>query len=224
MKVTDPAPAFERWQSQIRAVAFDFDGVMATSMGEALHGLIEAYGTDVLLSPERLHTVWQPLYTEASLGRIQPDELWREFRHSVDLASLPVGQEEREFLSRIHLREPSIPQTLAELKVKYAIGLLSNYVGRWARVLVERLGLMPFLDAVLISSDIGARKPAPVIYQRICQLLRVTPYQAAYVGDEEEDLIGCQAVGMLPIFIPGADASSNVGLRIERVSDLLHLF
>jgi len=209
---------------QIQAIVLDLGGVIATDMGEALQALIEAYGSHMSLSQGRLYDVWRPLYTEASLGHIHPDELWRWLRRDIDLGSLPPAQEEGEFLSRICLREPSIPQTLAELKKRYAVGLLSNHVGRWARGLLERFGLSPLLDAVLISSDIGARKPAPVTYERACRLLGVAPDQAAYVGDEEEDLIGCQAVGMLAVFIPGEDSASHVGLRIDKVSDLLRVF
>jgi FMN phosphatase YigB (HAD superfamily) len=221
MEPTQADPTLAGWRDQVRAVVFDLGGVIATSMGEALQGLVKAWSTGVSPSQERWRRVWRPLYTEATLGHIHPDELWRQFRQRIDLGSLPAGLEEGEFLSRVHLREPSIPQTLAELKTKYAVGLLSDYVGRWARALLERFGPMPSLDAVLISSDIGARRPAAVMYESICQLLDLAPAQAVYIGDEEEDMIGCQAVGMFPVFIPGQDSASSVGVRIEKVSDLL---
>lgn len=208
---------------EILAIALDLGGVIATSMEEALFALVEAHTPGPLPSREHLLGIWHPLYMDASLGRLHPDELWQRVRRCVDLGSLPAGQEDTDFLARIHLCDPSIPDALSELKEKYALAVLSNYVGRWARSLLERDGVMPLLDAVLISSDVGVRKPAPVIYERVCQLLGVAPRLAAYVGDEEEDLIGCQAVGMLPVFIPGQDSASSVGLRIETISDLLRL-
>jgi len=94
-------------------------------------------------------------------------------------------------------------------------------VGRWARAILDREGLSSYLSAVLISSDVGVRKPDPEVYQRICRLVRVPPGAAAYVADEEEDLLAAQAVGMFPVFIPGEDATSRVGLRVASVSDLL---
>lgn len=208
---------------EILAVVIDLGGVIATSMEEALFGLVEHHTSGPLPSKELLLGVWHPLYMDASLGRLHPNELWRRLRRTVDLGCLPAGQEDAEFLARIRLCAPSIPDALSKLKERYALAVLSNYVGRWARSLLERDGVMPLLDAVLISSDVGVRKPAPVIYERVCELLGVAPRLAAYVGDEEEDLIGCQAVGMLPVFIPGQDSASSVGLRIETISDLLHL-
>jgi len=51
----------------------------------------------------------------------------------------------------------------------------------------------------------------------------VPPSRAAYIGDEEEDMVGAQTVGMLPVFIPGQDLESSVGLRIDHVADVLAL-
>jgi len=202
----------------VQAVIFDLNGVITTDMNKALEKLHEVYGASLTL--ERLRDIWRPLYIEASLGRISPDELWQQLRQHVVPGS-PALNEEELWLSWIHLREPDMAHTLARLKEEYLLGVMSNHVGRWARSLLERFDLMRFLDAVLISSDIGVRKPDTVLYQRICQLLGVSPCEALYVADEEEDLRAAQAVGMFPVFIPGEDASSHVGVQIDEVADLL---
>jgi len=206
-------------REKIRAVVFDLNGVITTDMNKALGKLNAVYGTSLPL--DRLRAIWNPLYIEASLGRITPDELWLQLRQSITPGSLPTGYEEEDWLSNIHLREPLIAHTLAQLKAKYMLGLMSNYVGRWARALLERFDLMRLLDAVLISSDIGLRKPSHVLYERICQFLGVQPGEAVYVADEEEDLLAAQAVGMLPVFIPAEGTHSSVRVHIERISDLL---
>jgi len=115
-----------------------------------------------------------------------------------------------------------MPETLANLKQRYVLGLLTNHVGRWARSLLQRLKLTTFFEVVVISSEIGARKPDAVTYLRTCELLNVSPHCAVYVADEEEDLVGCEAAGMFPVFIPGEDRHSGVGLPIRNVSDLLN--
>jgi FMN phosphatase YigB (HAD superfamily) len=217
----DYRAAFQARRRSIEAVIFDLGGVITTGLSEALVEMVEWYGADA--SPQRLLSQWGPLYLQASLGRTQPEELWHRLRQDVDLGELPAGHEDEEFLSRIGLREESIPQTLAVLKESYVLGLLSNHVGRWARALLERFALLPSFDVVVISSEIGARKPDLLGYERVCQMLKVAPEKAIYVADEEEDLIACQAVGMFPIFVPGEDAGSTVGLLLENVSDLPRL-
>lgn len=220
MTVQEQHAALETRRPSIDAIIFDLGGVISTDLSEALLEMVAAYRSDASPSAERLLSLWRPLYLEASLGRMQPQELWRRLRRDVDLGALPAGQEDQAFLSRIGLREAGMAQVLAQLREGYVLGLLSNHVGRWARALLERFALLPLFDALVISSEIGARKPDLVGYERVCELLGVAPQRAIYVGDEEEDLIACQAVGMLPIFVPGEDTSSAVGLQLEKVSDL----
>jgi len=206
----------------IEAVVFDLGGVIATDMVDALDWLWRVHGRRSRTSRERLKVLWRPLYIEATLGRISPDQLWERLRRDAPLA-LPPGQEEAAFLTAIGLRDSSIAPTMAALRGKYKVGLLSNYVGRWARALLERFELSPMLDAVLISSDLGARKPDLITYQSICRLLNVAPQRAIYIADEEGDLVGAAAAGMVPIFVPGEDSFSRIGLAISRAADLLTL-
>jgi len=203
----------------IRAVVFDLGGVISTNM--QVDTLNEVYGT--CLSSARLSAAWWPLYVEATLGHVGPDDLWRRMRQRVAPGTLPTGHEEETWLSGIHLREPDVADTLAQLKARYVLGLLSNHVGRWARTLLERFDLERFWDAVVISSDIGVRKPDHAMYGRVCELLEIAPNEAVFIADEDEDLMGAQELGMFPVFIPGEDQKSKLGLPIERISDLINL-
>jgi putative hydrolase of the HAD superfamily len=203
-------------------VVFDLGGVIVTNMEPALRDLMDHHGGDGAMSATELNAVWWPLYRDATLGLLHPDELWRAFRAQVALHGLPHGGEDQALLSRIQLREPSIPQTIKALKASYRVGLLSNYVERWATALMTGFGVISLFDAVVISSEVGVRKPDTGIYRQACEALGVPPSRAAYIGDEEEDMVGAQAVGMLPIFIPGQDLSS-IGMLIDRVADVLPL-
>ena len=205
---------------ELQAVVFDLGGVIASDMEAALHDLVDTYSGRGAISPAALHVVWYPLYREATLGCLHPDELWRAFRRKIMLPRLPHGEEDKALLSRIEMREPSIPQTIGSLKGSYQVGLLSNYVGRWARTLLTRFAVMSLFDVVVISSEVGVRKPAALIYRQTCEELGVPPSRAAHIGDEEEDMVGAEAVGMLPVFIPGQDSSSSVGLQLHRIADL----
>jgi len=101
------------------------------------------------------------------------------------------------------------------------LGLLSNHVGSWTRKLLAEWGLTEMFRTVLVSSDIGVRKPDLAPYQDVCRMLKVRPGVAVYVADEEEDLVAAEKIGMFSIFIPGEDRESRVGKRIEHLSDLI---
>ena len=62
---------------------------------------------------------------------------------------------------------------------------------------VDANGVGELVDAVVFSSQIGRRKPAPEIYQATLSALGVVAERALFVGDRErEDYDGPSAVGM----------------------------
>ncbi len=208
-------------EGPVRSVVFDLNGVLTTDMNRNLAHLNQLYDTS--MEPKAIREVWWPLYLAASVGDIDARELWHRLGQVVAGGELPRREPSRYWLSLIGPRESGLRQTLGQLGRHYSLGVMSNHVGEWARSLLARFGLSPLVDAVLISSDLGVRKPAEEIYARICEMLNVEPSSAIYVADEEEDLLAAAGIGMRPVFLPGEEATSAVGVEIRRVSDLLPL-
>ena len=72
--------------------------------------------------------------------------------------------------------------------------------GRVLRADAEALGLAAHLDAMVFSGEVGYRKPAPEIFLRACEELRVDPAQVVFVGDDlERDVHGASRVGMTTV-------------------------
>jgi HAD superfamily hydrolase (TIGR01509 family) len=204
---------------RITTIVLDFNGVISSDLNAAARSLGDFWGLS--LKPEETYARWRPVYIQASLGRISVEEYWRRLRASFGLSPEYSPDEEDRWLSRLVPLEPDMAQTLITLGRRYTLGLLSNHVGAWTRKLLTRWGFMDRFRAVLISSDMGIRKPDLALYREICRMLEVRPESAVYVADEEEDVVAAERVGMFPVFIPGEDPESNVGTRIERLSDLL---
>jgi putative hydrolase of the HAD superfamily len=62
---------------------------------------------------------------------------------------------------------------------------------------VDSNGVGELVEAVLFSSQLGRRKPAPEIYRASLDALGVGPERALFVGDRvREDYDGPHAVGM----------------------------
>ena len=58
-------------------------------------------------------------------------------------------------------------------------------------------GVAERVDAIVFSSEVGLRKPAPRIYQAVLERLGVEPADALFVGDRvREDVQGPAALGM----------------------------
>jgi putative hydrolase of the HAD superfamily len=103
---------------------------------------------------------------------------------------------------------PGTLEALDELKHRYRLGLLSNFThAPAAKAILDRLGLTPFLDVVLISGELGYRKPHVQVFQALWQQFEVPREQIAFVGDDlDADIQGAQAAGLQPIWTTYARA------------------
>jgi putative hydrolase of the HAD superfamily len=93
---------------------------------------------------------------------------------------------------------------------------------------LDRLGLLPLLDAAVFSSAVGWRKPSPRIFERALAELGSRPPDTVMVGDRgREDVAGAHAAGMRAVLLrehrvdPAGEALADAVL--DRLRDLLPL-
>ncbi|KAL4445769.1 hypothetical protein ABPG77_008968 [Micractinium sp. CCAP 211/92] len=73
--------------------------------------------------------------------------------------------------------------------------VVSNFDTRLRRILSE-LGISDLFDAVVISAEVHAEKPNPVIFEAACAALGLPPEQCVHVGDDRRnDLYGARDSG-----------------------------
>jgi len=87
---------------------------------------------------------------------------------------------------------------LERLRLRYRLALVSNYpCGRSIRRSLARTGIDRYMDALLVSGDVGHVKPHPLLFRTIAQSLDVAPGQAVFVGDNWlGDVQGAKRSGM----------------------------
>jgi putative hydrolase of the HAD superfamily len=98
-----------------------------------------------------------------------------------------------------------IPGTLSMLetvKRDYRLGLLTNFThGPAARNILAQVGITPFFSTILISGELGYRKPHPSVFIKLIDQLGVQTHQMLYVGDDPEpDITGARAAGIQPVW------------------------
>lgn len=78
---------------------------------------------------------------------------------------------------------PEALEVLETLHSQFQLGVVSNFDGR-LRMVLEHLGISKYFPEVVISSEVGADKPDPFIFQRAAELAGVLPNEALHVGDD----------------------------------------
>jgi putative hydrolase of the HAD superfamily len=91
---------------------------------------------------------------------------------------------------------PEAEAVLEALADQFHLGVITNFDGRY-RAVAEQLGIARFFRTVVISSEVGAEKPSPQIFQHALALAGVAAKEALHVGDDPvSDWKGATAAGL----------------------------
>jgi putative hydrolase of the HAD superfamily len=82
---------------------------------------------------------------------------------------------------------------LGRLAGSHRLGVLTNGVPAWQRAKLDASGLAEHFDAVVVSYEAGAHKPAAAPYRLAEERLPADAY--AMVGDSDDDVEGAAAAG-----------------------------
>ena len=217
----------------IQAIGFDlFDTLVTVEQGsrheapERLLNSLQAEGVPVTAS------TFLPVYREVAQecmraaredGKETYNRLWistalQRLGHAIDPDDARIERTVEAYFSAFLDHAELLPDTLtmlATLQGRYRLGLLSNLThAPAARQIMDHLGLTTFFDVVLISGELGYRKPHPQVFQHLTAQFAVPTTSIAFVGDDvEADIHGAQQAGLQPIWTtyarsrPGAPES-----------------
>ncbi len=77
---------------------------------------------------------------------------------------------------------PEVIDVLEKLRAaRFRLAVISNFDGR-LRPILQQLGLTKYFSSVIISSEVGADKPDPLIFQRALELNHVAAERGASRG------------------------------------------
>jgi len=96
--------------------------------------------------------------------------------------------------------DPDALPVLSQLSQTRSLALISNFdhPPHVQRVLKET-GLNRQFQVVVVSGEIGIKKPDPEIFAPAVAAVGISPERIAYVGDAPEDILAAQGAGMTPV-------------------------
>src|SRR5262245_34883114 len=117
--------------------------------------------------------------------------------------------------------EPGVEELLEELNRQgYILGLASNYDHRLCTVVA---GLAPLrsIQNLVISSEVGWRKPAPAFFAAVCEQASLPAAEILYVGDDRiNDYHGALAAGLEAVWIDPKDHHRSLASSVRQALKL----
>jgi HAD superfamily hydrolase (TIGR01509 family) len=195
----------------LKGVAIDFGDTLAyideTGNKEslkALFSMMSRFGYQGTL--ESLVSTWDDVIWNSMKGQLKNmKEFWTQFTKKLNTKADPVLIENLEAI-RIHhsstvfkLYERAL-SVLSTLRDKYQLALVSNCAIGTSDI-IEALNLKPYFKCIVLSYEVGVRKPHEKMYLDTLQCLGLGADQCIFVADEISDLEGATEVGMKTILV-----------------------
>jgi len=205
-------------EENIKAVLFDVDGTLfdrSLAQRIVLEGIVRQFPhvfgafemervADAFAESDRITTA----DFEAGL----PSEGLRRKRSQLFLQLLDLREDLADAITEIYVRDyPTIDASMTgavplvkELSRRLIVGVVSNGLPDVQYRKLEAMGLREVLSCIVLSEEIGIRKPDPRIFHHAASLLQLQPSECLYVGDSyASDVVGSKTSGMLACWLNG---------------------
>lgn len=213
---------------KFEAVLFDAGDTLIRLRGNGetlLHRAAAALGCDPL-DPAAVADVWQRVLTRSGtaeelakgrdLSNARHREVWIELYTAAGCEALAPGLSTELYELTVNAASweafPDTEPTLAALHERgLRIGIVSD-TGFDLRPALERLGLLRYVDAVVMSYEYGVCKPATTVFLAAIDKLRVDPERTLMVGDNPLTDSGAVSAGMCVFLLPRPARTGPRGL------------
>jgi epoxide hydrolase-like predicted phosphatase len=205
-----------------RGLLVDWGGVMTTSLFGAFAGFCATEGLD----PETLRHMFRhdpaarALLVEFECGRLEEEEFQPRLCTAIGLAAERAEGLVDRLFAGMEPDETMIAAVRAARGAGVRTGLVSNSWGtrRYPRALLGEL-----FDGIVISGEVGMRKPAPEMYALGAERIGLAPQECVFVDDLPFNLDPARELGMAVVHhtdaaetVPELERLLGVDLRRER--------
>lgn len=181
--------------SEYRGLLVDYGGVLTTSLFDSFRAFCEREGLDPEEVAKRFRSdpECRDLLIGLETGAIAEEEFEPRF-------AAALGVEAPQLIDRLFAGsgpdQPMVDAVLAARKAGIKTGLVSN---SWGTRRYDRAKLAELFDGVVISGEVGIRKPAPEMYSLGAEKIGLEPGRCVYVDDLPFNLKPAQELGMATI-------------------------
>ena len=189
----------------LRAVIFDFDGVLIDSEGlqyKAYSEVLAGFGVEVSVEEYARHWIAAgrgPEYAvEKYQLKIEPNDL-RQLKHPVY----------HQILRREVTLMPFVKETLGELSGTHPLAIATNSNLQDVSFVIEDFDLGDFFRVVTTREDYARAKPCPDAFLAAAESLGFPPSECLVIEDAHKGVLAAQAAGIPVIAVPNQYTADN---------------
>jgi putative hydrolase of the HAD superfamily len=196
----------------IQGLLMDYGGVMTNPVSPVMAAFCRSKGlpADALAALQRPGSAFRPELEAYERGEYDDAEFLPRFAAALGLSAPDMD----DFLTDVRPDDRMFHAVAALRKHGVRVGLLSN---SWTENAYPRKRLAAAFDTLVISREVGMRKPEPRIYRHAAKVISVDPRDCVFVDDSEGNVAVAADVGMKVIHHEDAEMTLR---ELERRFDV----
>lgn len=206
----------------IKALVFDFDGLILDTEGPVYEGWREVYAEH---GEELPVSFWQTIIGRGSNWFDPLADLERRLDRQLDREAIRIARQVRvrELVAALPIL-PGVLEWIEEARrLGLKLGVASSSSRAWVVGHLERLGLDGW-DCIRCRDDVARAKPDPDLYLAAARELEVTPAQAIAIEDSPNGCLAARAAGLYCVAVPNqmtADLEFDAAdVRLDSLADV----
>jgi HAD superfamily hydrolase (TIGR01509 family) len=186
----------------IRAVVFDFDGLILDTEEPVYRSWLEVYEAH---GEELPFERWVQIVGSTTIGFHPQHHLEERLGRPLtkEVLDRRVGRRTELVLAKQLL--PGVVERIDEAKaLGLKLGVASSSTADWVRGHLARLGILERFDCLRCRDDVANVKPEPDLYIAVLACLGVPPSEAIAIEDSPNGLTAAKRAGMRCVAIPNS--------------------
>lgn len=180
----------------IKAIIFDAGGVLFNSKESLFNATINYLASETGRSKEEVGKVYRGIIKEIEYKKVDKKYLWESLMDKLSVSIPFSGQNPiEEGFKDFKLNEKAF-FLIEKLKKNYQLAIVSNANSIEADT-QEARSMYGHFDVVILSFQLGIRKPDEKIYQVAIEKLGVASNEVVFVDDSEENIEAAKKFGMV---------------------------
>ena len=119
--------------------------------------------------------------------------------------NISIEQLKTAIRSNLNRPVPGTMKVVRELKGKYQLILLSDYVREWMKYIEERNEDLKIFDKKIFSYNIGTTKSEVETFETVLEQTKIVADETLFIDDYEKNVKNAEAVGIHGIVFENAD-------------------
>lgn len=195
--------------SILRAIVFDFDGVLADTEPLHLAAYQEVFSDiGVELSPEEYYEEYVGYDDEGMFRRMGEIRGWQLTDEQIAALIRQKSEVFEQVIARTDVLYAGARECVELLAASYPLGIASGALKPEIELILERGGLRQFIRFIVASGDTPRSKPSPDPYLKAAELHGLPPAACVAIEDSRWGIEAAKSAGMTCVAITNTyDAS-----------------